>query len=519
MKFQRLLPTLLTVLTFGVLAQAQTSYLWEPVTIPSCQPGATVNSTNDLDWNSPGCADVALSAGNDVLTITDNTNTGGGAYSVVNGMQSSNTNGANVLPGTISDAGVLSWTVSGDLSAVAMEHSMFFVTLYQTNGVIQQIFVPFEGLGNPLDCGIQLVAGGSTVSISQVQLVVDTAWATGAPFDLTFSYSYTPSPAGMTTLTGITVPDADFNGTTYDHVLSGGIVNVLPVNGIFEVGLENNTPTEQVINISKSGGALLVAGAAQIEVQRSTSTMEPHEVNVFLDSVGICLGNSEFTVEEGANLILKNVPLTYEGGIACLGAHANGRIVIAEGASQTLGNRGSGMQLWAGNTVMEIQEDATLTLENQFYITDQQELYFDVLPGATLNVTEYTSTFSSGGRSGQFVVRLHEGGNFNISRAPWEIQDLFTVQAVSSNQNIMPEGTFTAFPNPAQEGMTYVHTGTEARQLTQIEVIDLAGRVISAELPTSNNAIYPVSLPGSGLYTLRLTDVDGRVGHIRVMGK
>ena len=519
MKLQRLLPTLLTVFTFGVLAQAQTTYLWESVTIPSCQAGATINSTNDLDWNSPGCVDVELSASAETLTFTDNTVTGGASFSVISGQQSANTNGANVLPGTIADAGVLSWQVSGDLTAVSMESSLFFVVLVQQNGVLQQIAVPFEGLGNPLDCGIQLVAGGSTVYIAGMQLVRDTAWAASTPFDLMFSYTYTPAPSGTTNLSSISVPDSDFNGTTYEHILPGGIVNVLPLSGVFEVGLENNTPSEQVINISKSGGALLVAGDAQIEVQRSTSTMEPHEVNVFLDSVGICLGNSEFTVEEGANLILDNVPLTYEGGIACLGAHANGRIVIAEGASQTLGNRGSGMQLWAGNTVMEIQENATLTLENQFYITDQQELYFDVLPGATLDVTEFTSTFSSSGRPGQFIVRLYDGGNFYMSRAPREIQDLFTVQAVSSNQNLMPEGTFTAFPNPAQEGMTYVHTGTEARQLTQIEVIDLAGRVISSELPASNNAIYPVALPGSGLYTLRLTDVDGRVGHIRVMGK
>ena len=516
---QRLLPTLLAVFSFAVLAEAQTNYIWEPVTIPSCQPGATLNSTNDLDWFSPGCADVELSATNDVLTITDDYDTGGNSFSSINGNQSTNTNDANILPGTLSDAGVLSWTVSGDLNAVSLVNSMFIVTLYQRNGVSQQILVPFQGLGNPFDCGVQLVSGGSTVSISQVQLVRDIAWPASTPFNLTFSYAFTPTAGGSTTINNISVPDADFNGTTYEHELPAGIVNVLPVNGFFDVGLENNTPTEQVININKTGGALLIAGNAAVIVQQATSTMEPHEVNVNLDSVGVCIGNSEFIVEEGASLVLDNVPLTYNSSVACLGAHANGRIVIAEGASQTIGDQGYGMQLWAGNSVTEIRENATLTLENQFYITDQQDLYFDILPGATLNVTEYTDLWGSTGRSGQFIVRLQEGGNFDMSRAPSGIQDLFEVQAVSSSQNLMPEGTFTAFPNPAQDGMTYVHNGTESRQLTQIEVVDLSGRVVSTELPASSDAIYPVALPGSGLYILRLTDVDGRVGHIRVMGK
>lgn len=516
---QRLLPTLLSFFSFAVLAQAQTPYIWEANTIPGCQAGTTVNSTNDLDWNSPGCVDVELSASAETLTFTDNTVTGGAAFSVISGQQSANTNGANVLPGTIAEAGVLSWAVSGDLTAVSMENSLFFVVLVQQNGVIQQIAVPFEGLGNPLDCGIQLVAGGSTVYIAGMQLVRDTAWAASTPFDLTFSYTYVPAPSGTTNLSGISVPDSDFNGSTYEHVLPGGIVNVLPVFGIFEVGLENNTPTEQIINISKSGGALIVAGSANIEVQEATSTMEPHEVNIFLDSVGICLGNSEFIVEEGVNMTLNSVPLTYDGGISCLGAHANGRISIAQGASQTFGIQGQGMQLWTGNSVTEIQENATLVLENQFYIQGNEDVYFDLLPGANLEVTAYTSRFAGDGRPGQFIVRQHEGSTFNMDRAPREIQELFSVEAVSSSQNLMPEGTFTAFPNPAQEGMTYVHNGTDSRQLAQIEVVDLTGRIISTALPASSNAIYPVALPGSGLYVLRLTDIDGRVGHIRVMGK
>lgn len=516
---QRLLPALLTVFSFVVLAQAQTAYNWEPVTIPSCQPGATLTSTNDLDWRSPGCVDVALSASNETLTFLDDYDTGGASYSVINGNQSANTNDANILPGTLSETGVLSWAVSGDLNAVSMENSVFFVVLVQRNGVLQQIAVPFEGLGNPLDCGVQLVAGGSTVVIAGMQLVRDTAWAASTPFDLTFSYTYTPTPSGITNLSGISVPDADFNGTTYDHVLPAGTVNVLPVFGVFDVGLENNTPTEQVINISKSGGALIVAGDAQIRVQEATSTMEPHQVNVFLDSVGICLGNSEFIVEEGANLVLDNVPMTYEGDIACLGAHSNGRIIIAEGANQTFGNSGHGMQLWEELSVTEIRENAALSLENAFYIQGLEDVYFDVLPGATLAVTAYTSKFSGSGRPGQFIVRLHEGGTFDMASAPGEIKELFTVESVSSSQNLMPEGTFTAFPNPAQEGMTYVQNGTESRQLIQIEVVDMSGRVLATELPARNNTIYPVALPGSGLYILRLTDVDGRVGHLRVMGK
>ncbi len=520
MIIKRLLPTLLSVCFFAVLAQAQTAYIWESTTAPSCQAGTTITTTNDLEWRSPGCVDVTLSSTNDVLTFIDDTSTGGGVYSVISGLQSSNTNDANILPGTLADAGVLSWNVTGDLNAVAVQNSVFMVTLFQRNGVLQQILVPFEGLTNPLDCGVQLVAGGSTVSISQVQLVRDTAWAASTPFDLTFNYTYTPVPGGTsTTINGISVPDSDFNGTTYEHVLPGGIVNVLPVFGVFEVGLENNTPTEQVINISKSGGGLIIAGNANIEVQEATSSMEPHEVNVFLDSVAICLGNSEFIVEEGASLTLNSVPLTYDGGIACLGAHANGRIVIAEGANQTFGNQGMGMQLWDENSVTEVQKNSTLTLENQFYLQGFEEIYFDVLEGATLNVTEYTSTFGGSNDEERIIVRLHEGATFDMSAAPYEVQRLFKVEAVSSSQNLMPEGTFTAFPNPAHEGMTFVHRGTEARQLTQIEVVDLTGRVVSAELPASNNTIYPVSLPGSGLYVIRLTDVDGRVGHLRVMGK
>jgi len=112
MKFQRLLPTLLAVCSFAVLSQAQTAFIWEPVNIPSCQAGMTITSTNDLDWRSLGCVDEELSASNTTLTITDDTNTGGSSFDVISGNQSSNTNGANVLPGTIADAGVLSWDVT-----------------------------------------------------------------------------------------------------------------------------------------------------------------------------------------------------------------------------------------------------------------------------------------------------------------------------------------------------------------------------------------------------------------------
>ncbi len=517
MKFQRLLSALLTLCFSIVLAQAQTAYIWESTTAPSCQAGTTITTTNDLDWQSPGCVDVVVSTSSDELTFIDDYVQPPSAYSVITGSQSASSNNANILPGTLSDAGVLSWSVSGDLQAVSMENSIFIVQLRQTNGVGQRIFVPFEGLLNPLDCGVQLVAGGSTISIVQVQMVRDSAWVASVPFNLSFNYTYTPTSGGAsTTISEISVPDSDFNGATYDHVLPSGVVNLLPVSGVFDVGLTNNTPTEQIINISKTGGALIVAGSADIRVQQSTSTMEPHEVNVTLDSVGICLGNSEFIVDEGATLTLDNVPLAYEGSIACLGAHTFGRIVIAEGADQTFGNRGNGMQLWDEASVTEIQENATLTLENLFYLEGRGEIYFDVLPNATLIVTRYTGLIPQGDNQERLIVRLHEGGTFDMSHAPVEVQRLFKVEAVSSNQNLMPDGTFTAFPNPAQEGMTYVHSGTDARKLVQIEVVDLTGRIVSSEKP-DNNSIHPVALPESGLYVIRLTDIDGRVGHLRVI--
>ena len=487
------------LLAFGTVAlTAQTTYIWNSAPNTACD-GSTTNQIEGLDWFGAACVDVTLDSTGQTFSV----NSTEAGWIMSNG---SHSNGANVLP---AGTGYLVFRLTGDVSNIDLDGENYVVASTGAGTARQYMRINLYGVGT--DCP-QLVEGGDDLTIETVSLTF-----LQAP-DEAYGLDYIYTSAIGTVLNEVAVPDSDFNGTTYEHQLPTGVVNLYPSNGQFNIGLENNTPQQQTINIYKSEGWIVAAGDAEVTVQEATATGEPHNLNIFLDSVDLCLGNSEFIIEKGATLNMANVPLRYASGVACLGAHSNGRIHVSEGSTQRFGDAGRGMHLFDEESMMVVEENATAILDCSFYLPfSSGQSYFEVLPGGRLEVTAEAQTFSGTGMPASLLVRVHEGATFDMSRANRQVQELFSIVTVSGAEQVLEPGAFTISPNPTADGVTYIRPGTSERALANVQVIDLTGRVVSSVAPRQIGSQYEVQLPASGMYVVRFTDIDGRVGNVRVV--
>ena len=512
----RALPAaLVTALTLaaGLLA-AQTSYIWQPATIPGCAAGTTITSTAGSDWfSSRACVDAELSAAGDLVTLTSATALAGQEIrSVASDLD------AGVALGGGGDYGYLSFGVTGTAAGLLDASRTAEAIVLLDHGGYEQI-VRVDLLPDEASCP-QLVRGDARLHLIEVSFALDsTAAANSATLGFDFGFVV---QGGASVVDEVFVPQSDFDGAEYQHVLPAGTVQVYPRGGDFFIGLAENQPTAQRINVTKTGGAVVVAGFAEVVVQNSLTTREPHDVTLAFDSVDVCLGDSEFIVRgKGASLALNGSRVEYGDALACLGAQSGGRIVIAEGVSQRLGTaRGIGMHLWGDESVVEVREDAHLDISSTFFMENYaHDAYIDVLPGASVVVGAEASV-QSGGRPGSIRVRLHEGARFDYSAARHSVRELFAVEAVSAAAPEMPAGTFTIAPNPVESGsdVAYVRPGTDAGDLRLIEVFDATGRLAAQQTVAGGQSRYAVALGGAtGVFAVRLTDAAGRVGHLRLV--
>ena len=494
------------LLSFALLLSmqltAQSTYQWATTQGLNCSAD-DITTTENVYWGGLGCTAVTVLPDNETFNISASED------NYVFG-QGENVNAANTLPGSTNEYGYLSIWLEGDLTGIDSVNGIRLEFTTGAGSATQRISAGTAF--NPGKCP-QLVAGGSPLVFVLAQI------STSAPLDNDLRIRYSFTPAFGTLLTDIVVPDTSFNGTFYDYNLPTGTVNVYPLNGVYNVGLETNTPDAQQITISKSEGTLVIAGSGEVEVQKSSATNEVHDVTLQLDSTELCFGFSEFMVGNGATLSLDKVSTTFDVDGACLFSDVNGRILIPEGAAQVYGEEGFGLIMFMPDAVMTVERNASLTLSSSIVFGAQTGLsVIDVREGGELILpAESRASAGLGSQEGVILVRLHGNARFDSSAAPEEVQRMFTIETISSTPTVMERSAYTVAPNPTADGVVMLRAGTSDRPLTNVDVIDLTGRVLNSGMPQQAGTQYQVQLPGSGMYIVRFTDVDGRVGTARVV--
>ena len=509
MKYAYLLFAL--VLAAGLQAQTTATYEWASLPGTACD-GTTAELASGLDDFSyhNGCAQIEV-LGQGLSARLSSTDDG---YITLAG---SNYAVANVLPGSQGEYGTLSFEVTGLEGLGDPARSQFNRLTVNVYGY-QSAQVFTVGLDEALTSSCSpVVEGGSQLELAGLELQALAAVSA----DFTITYTYTPVDA-VSVLTELSVPASDFNGSSYEHDLPQGSLYVYPVRGDLRIGLEQNTPTAQEINVYKSEGDIVFPRSVEVVAQRAFNS-EEHRVNLFLEGVELCLGNSEVIVNEGNSLTLSGVDIGYDAASACLGTADGGRISIAPSARQVLGNDGLGLQMLHTDSPLSIGEDATLVFDCGLVVrgTDplNEDTYIDVAPGGRLEVTRNATDYGATAPE-SIVVRLAEGASFDASRAPREVQRLFRVEQVSSTADALPAGSFALSPNPAQaSGEVFVSNAGSTVPAAAIELIDATGRVLTHTTGQLSGNRHAVQLPGAGLYTVRVTDVEGRMAHLRVVGQ
>ncbi|MFK8054749.1 MAG: T9SS type A sorting domain-containing protein [Saprospiraceae bacterium] len=509
---KRTIPCLLVLFCLALTQQniAQVNYQWVPEQAPSCTAGTSLRSVEDLTLYSSGCTDVELLSTDEFIRITSSDVAGD---FVVFGRVYEPDNTLNQLPGDISTSGDLTWTITGDLSLIDLEESYFQFVYEHTETSRQRKKVTIaEMLSSTAKCAT-LVAGGAQVYVNQFFIKYNSDWVDGTPVDIGLAYTY--EPLGIPTVTEINATDASFDGTEYHYDLPLGEITFVPEELGLKIGLENNTPTAQAINVSKTGGSIILSANGFFEIQESTSTSEKHQVNFDFTEVDFCLGEFEFFVASGANIILDNSIISYASDGACIMIHGGAVMTVPENGYQNIGESGVGMHVWADGARTVVRENAILFLDNSFNIQPAALADFDVFSGGHLEVTGNTSIheYSLGG-VGSLSVNLYDGATFDMSAAPAEVQELFTVNTVSSSADVLAASEYSIFPNPSTSSKTFVRS---TKELRSIEVVDLSGRVVYAQSTNLNGGLISIDLPSVGMHTIRLTDSEGRVGHSRVV--
>ena len=517
--------TLLSLALLGAAASlhAQQSIVFNSGPGNACDGATQINTTENFTWYGYDCVDAELNADGDAITYTvDDTYTRGSDF-IIGENSAFSTNGANVLPGTSAELGVLSLKVAGDAHVLSGSGRSAITFFIETNFGSQVITTPLVNDSTVCIQG-QLVPGGSTLEVLNVVLEVSETADLDESFTLSFEYTWDPSAANAS-ISGIDVPESDFNAATgeYDYDLPTGTVDVYPDGREFAVALENNKPTAQRINVRKTGGQLNIAGYTEVNIQTARQTGEPHEVDFQFEDVEICLGTGEFLIDTNTILTLNRTPLSYGEQRSCLGTRRGSNIVVAEAADQRFGDGGFGMQLWADGSTVSVERDATLTIDALLALASDSQTrygatgYLDIAPGASVVVT--AATTADAGPTDKIIVRLTDGGTFDMSRATPAVRNLFEVQQISSVESEIAAGDFTIAPSPAVDGRTFVTAAAGATQLASLRVMDASGRVVSDIPAVAQSGRYEVALPGNGLYAVRLTDVDGAVRTLRVVNQ
>ncbi len=506
----------LLLLALGVanFASAQTALTFSPVSVASnCDDTQTISTTEELTWNTyDGCADVALGADGSTLTITASSD----SVSSVIGYATNWELKELTVPGEPGTYSTLKmWLVGPDAGKFDEIVSNFYLSdVTYSNPDYAGSFSQDGG-----SCGGTL-QGGTTYSLSAVHLVF--AALPSEAVEVKIMYAWEESGA-QSVLASLEVPETDFNGSSYVSALPTGNVAIIPNNGdlYFRVGLADNKPASQDILLTKSEGGIWAPNYVVL-IPQAALEGDPHRVSLSLNNVEICLPpNGEFLLGDGASLRLSNTTVKYNSNRACLGVFGDGEIIVAAGTDQKLGDRGTGMQLFGTGGTLTLEDGASTLIDAVFNVSGQARI--ELGANARL-VVGANSTLDEGYRQSIKVYR-HPTATINLSLAPREVRELFEVITVSSTPELIATEKFRAFPNPASADgrVTLTTTGVLEADILRIDLIDALGRQVQSFAPSeAGNATgfkQDIHLPSSGLFTARLTDRDGRVGYLKLMGQ
>jgi len=496
----RILYSLLALVFFYHISFAQSPILWSSTSGALCD-GSSAQIVENVSWNSDGCTSASVSANGERITLfSDNT----GSIWTRGDMK----NSANRTTGDSGEYGYLTLEIVGNLEGLKESFTSVWLR-FDLGDEGEQNFIMHVWPGAE-SCPI-LVPANTPFDVRTVSIGVD------EPIDNEIGFEYTFTTVAGSLLHRITVPESDFNGSSYSYNLPTGAVSLYPGNGdTFPISLEENKPTAQRISLIKSEGDVLINGYLRIGIQRASATLEPHNVQLSFKNVDLCIAGAEVMIEDGASLVIGNSDINYQSRNSCIGTTALGEITIAAGTSQQLGDNGYGMQLFRENSVMTVDRNADLTFDGIIQPDyDNGRAYIDVMPGASVTVTRNALTGNVDQE--RILVRLYDDAVFDMSEARPDLQTLFEVEQLSSFSEALDATAFILSPNPTRDGFVSIKTQNNQALLSTIEVIDITGRIVQTQNAQLHGGQYMIQIPVAGIYNIRFTDINGRVGTKRVV--
>ena len=546
-------PLLLTLAAgfFATAAAQQTVPLrFIPASLDPCGTGEEAITTRDVIWSllaGEGCLVPTVGADSSTLAFDDLPAVELGVYAV--GIGDGGGDAVNVVPGARGEYFLVELAVTGDVDAVGpfdlsggaggggqlgASLAGFNVDADDAERIRQ---ISLDAFGRGGDCGA-IVEGGSRLDLATLPLTID---AEASSVTLGLALTYTPLPEA-TVLGEIVVPASAREGDGYGFDLPAGYVALAPAPPTEETGFENYgaIPVQlaepaaeaQDIALRKRGGDLVASTFVQL-VPGEAADGTPHRVTLELDDVAVCIGTNEVLVRDGVTLSLSGVGFDYGAATSCLGVGEGALVVIPADARQTLGDAEAGMTLWAGGGAMRVESGAELTLSGIIAVgsltfgevaTEGGDGRLEVASGASVTVSaesrDLASAFGEGGPDvggdARIVVEVAEGGSFDMSAAPAEVQALFRVEGATLVKSAIPPGDYRLAANVVAAGQPLrLLVGDGAAPLSLLELVDGAGRIVASVARPRGD--LELTALGAGLYVVRLADERGRVAALRAV--
>ena len=489
--------------------RAQETFTFSPYTRSGCQPRQTVTTTTEMGWVShDACLYVELDPDGQTLRLGP---AGTLAGALVYGGETSTGAITLTAPADSSRTYGLSVWVEDTLGArIPLEGDM---TLRYMEGVNRE-FLLLTLSGSETACA-GTVEAGSTWTVARFKFT--NILRDGQGFR--FRYAWSDFETG-TVISEIVVPESDFDGAGYVHELLDGPLSLESQSGVVFVNTAAMKPVPQDIRLVKTGGSLVTTRYTTLS-PGSAANGEPHRVTLAVTDATVCLSKGgEVVLETGVVLSMTRTQVLYDHKYSCLGL-AGGTLVVPTGGSLALGHNGIGMQLFQGGTT-RVEADAALEL-NGVISVGQSPGRISVAPGATVTVGAQSSLLFWEGQQ-KIRVELAPGASFDASAAPRDVQDVFQVVSTSSTPELLPASRFAAYPNPAPAGeatVTLASRGALAHAIVRVDLLDAVGRLVRADRLSgqATDFRHTLALPSAGVYTARLTDASGAVGHLRLVGQ
>ena len=487
---------------------AQETITFTPQTEPGCRAGQTITSTKELSWHSRDqCVTVELDADGNTLRIGPGDSQVG---TVVTAMRTGAAQLRLTAPaGAGSEYALYTWFEDLQGNALDLDGEVTFLVGGEMGSLESY------PLGAEVPCYGTLRAGEA---LDLLQLDFVNTLTQDQPVRL--RYDWRAFEIG-TKLTSIVVPESDFDGAGYVHSLPTGVI-ALDRSGsdVVYVNTAATKPVPQDIRLVKTEGAI-VSMDYTILAPGSAANGEPHRVSLDLTDVEICLPLSgEIVIDTGVVLSLTRTQINYGSEVSCL-ALQGGDLRVPAQTALSIGAQGYGMQAFEGGRLF-VGEGATLHMDCKIYLKgDGTRLLVDrgasVHVGANSTARRYDSRI-------KIKVELQPGATFDASAAPREVQQLFQVVQMVATPELLPASRFAAYPNPAPAGeatVTLASRGALAHAIVRVDLLDAVGRLVRADRLSgqATDFRHTLALPSAGVYTARLTDASGAVGHLRLVGQ